>query len=78
MALTLEQQSTVDMQTAIEAARVAAMASESTKSRKMDVLRMAKDILVENRRTQSAADAADITAATLTTLAEEITTYVNS
>ena len=78
MALTTEQQAQVDLQTAIESARVAAGAAETAKNRKMEILRMAKEILVENRRTQAAADAVNITSATLTPLAEEITTYVNS
>ena len=39
---------------------------------------MAKEILVENRRTQAAADATDITASAVTTLAGELDTFVNS
>jgi len=41
-------------------------------------LRMARDILVENRRTQAAADATDITASAVTALATELDTFVNS
>lgn len=78
MALTAEQQADVDKQAAMEQARVEAQATESAKNRKMDTLRMAKEILVENRRTQAAADATDITASAVTTLATDLNTFVNS
>jgi len=78
MALTAEQQSEVDKQAAMEQARVEAQATESAKSRKMETLRMAKEILVENRRTQAAADATDLTASVVTALATDLTAFVNS
>jgi hypothetical protein len=78
MALTAEQQADVDKQAAMEQARVDANATESAKSRKMETLRMAKEILVENRRTQAAADATDITASAVTALATDLNTFVNS
>ena len=78
MALTAEQQAQVDLQTAVETARVAAMAPETARNRKMEALRMAKEILVENRRTQAAAEATAITSSTLNGLAEELITFINS
>jgi len=78
MALTAEQQADVDKQAAMEQARVSAQATENVKGRKMETLRMAKEILVENRRTQAAADATDITASAVTALATDLNTFVNS
>tara|TARA_R110002073_G_C9008590_1_gene539632 strand:+ start:64 stop:300 length:237 start_codon:yes stop_codon:yes gene_type:complete len=78
MALTEEQQQTVDQQNAIEDNRSTNQAAQEAKRAKVDILRMAKEILVENRRTQAAADATDITASAVTTLAGELNTFVNS
>lgn len=78
MALTAEQQADVDKQNAIENNRAANQASAQAKQVKLEMVRMAKEILVENRRTQAAADAADITASAVTTLATDLTAFVNS
>ena len=78
MAVTTDQQSQVDMQAAIDAARVAAGESTLAKANKLEALRMAKEILMENRRTQSASEATDITSSAVTTLAGELNTFVNS
>ena len=78
MALSAEQQADVDKQAAMEQARVAAQAVETAKGRKMETLRMAKEILIENRRTKAAADASDITASAVTALATDLNTFVNS
>ncbi len=78
MALTEEQQQNVDEQKAIEDNRSANQAVQEAKRAKLDTLRMAKEILVENRRTQAAADATDITASAVTTLAGELDTFVNT
>lgn len=78
MALTAEQQAVVDQQNAIEDNRAANQASAQAKQVKLEMVRMAKEILVENRRTQAAADAADITASAVTTLATDLTAFVNS
>jgi hypothetical protein len=42
------------------------------------MVRAAKEILVENRRTKAAADATDITASAVTALATDLTAFVNS
>lgn len=78
MALTAEQQAIVDQQNAIEDNRATNQMSQEAKRAKLDTLRMAKEILVENRRTQAAADATDITASAVTALATELNTFVNS
>jgi len=78
MALTPEMQAQVDMQNAIEDNRSTNQSAQEAKRAKLDTLRMAKEILVENRRTQAAADATDITASAVTTLAGELDTFVNS
>ena len=74
MALTPEQQSQVDYQEAMRAGDRA----EEAKRIKLEALRMAQEIAVENRRTQSAAEATDITAASIQAIADSLTTYVNS
>jgi hypothetical protein len=78
MALTEEQQQVLDQQNAMEDNRATNQAAQEAKRAKVDTLRMAKEILVENRRTQAAADATDITASAVTTLAGELNTFVNS
>ena len=78
MALTAEQQSQVDMNAAMEANRAATQAAQDAARAKLEMVRMAKEILVENRRTQAAADATDITASAVTALATELNTFVNS
>ena len=78
MALTTEMQATVDQSNAIEDNRSSNMAAQETKRAKLETLRMAKEILVENRRTQAAAEATDITASALTALATDLNTFVNS
>jgi len=78
MALSAEQQAEVDKQNAIEDNRASNQAAQEAKRTKLETLRMARDILVENRRTQAAADATDITASAVTALATELNTFVNS
>jgi hypothetical protein len=78
MALSAEQQAEVDKQNAMEDNRASNQAAQEAKRAKLETLRMAKEILVENRRTQAAADATDITASAVTALATELNTFVNS
>lgn len=77
MALTPEMQAQVDMQAAIEANRAATQAAQEAARAKLEAVRMAKDILIENRRTKPAAEASDITAAAVTTMADELASYIN-
>ena len=78
MAFTEEQQAQIDMQLAIENSRAATIAAQEAARAKLEAVRMAKEILVENRRTKAAAEATDITAAAVTALANELASYVNS
>jgi len=78
MALTPEMQATVDMQNATENNRAANQAAAEAKRVKLEMVRMAKEVLVENRRTQAAVDATDITASAVTSLATDLTSFVNS
>lgn len=78
MALTTEQQAQIDIANAMDDHRTANISAETAKQRKLEMLRMAKDILVENRRTQAAADATDITASAVTALATELNTFVTN
>ena len=88
MALTAEQQGLVDVQVAIEAARVesqiviennrnANQASINAAQHKLETLRMAKEILVENSRTLPA-DAREVTTANVTAMATVLLNYINS
>lgn len=72
MALTEDQQAQMDAQ----ATQLAAQASESAKHRKMEAIRIAQSLLVENRRLKTASDAVDLSASAVTTMAAEILTYV--
>lgn len=74
MALTTDQQAQVDMQKAIDEARHLSEA----KQRRLESLRMAKEILFENRRTQTAADAVEITASAVTALAADLNVFVDA
>jgi hypothetical protein len=78
MALTTEQQAQVDIQTSTEDNRATHQAAADAKRAKLEMVRTAKEILVENRRTQAAAEATDITAGAITAMAAELATYVNS
>jgi len=77
MALTPEMQAQVDMQAAIDANRASTQAAQEAARAKLEAVRMAKEILVENRRTKPAAEASDITAAAVTTMADELVSYIN-
>jgi len=78
MALTTDQQSQVEMHIAMETGRNTANAANVSKANKLETLRMAKEILVENRRTQAAVDATAITSDAVTKLAGELNTYINN
>ena len=78
MALLPEMQAQVDMQNAMEDHRASLQAINSAKAQKMKALRLAKEILVENRRTKSAAEAVDIGDADVTNFAAALTAFVNS
>jgi len=78
MALLPELQAQVDMQNAIEDHRASIQEAHTQKSQKMEALRLAKEILVENRRTKPVAEAVDIDDADVTNFAAALTAFVNS
>lgn len=60
-----------------EKLRSANRAIEAKKQMKLEMVRTAKEILVENRRTKVAAEAFDITVAEITGLAEDLVNFVD-
>jgi galactokinase len=78
MALSPEMQAQVDQHNAMEDHRAANQAAAEAKRAKLEALRIAKEVLVENRRTKTAAEAADIDDADITNFATALTAFVNS
>ena len=78
MALSAEQQAQVDTQNAMDDHRTQNQIAMDVRRVKLDTLRMAKEILVENRRTQAAVDAVNITSSAVTELAADLSAFVNS
>ena len=78
MALTPEQQAELDFQVALEAVRTSNSEVHRNQNTKLEALRIAKELLIENRRVKSAAEASDITDADVTAFADALATYVNS
>ncbi len=64
--------------TAQEAKRAANQAAEEAQRAKLELVRMAKEILVENRRTKTPAEAVDITPEAVTALVAELSVALNS
>ena len=77
MALTAEQQAEVDKQNVIENNRAANSAAQEAKRAKLEALRMAKDILVENARSKPTAER-DVTADAVVTFATTLVAYADS
>ena len=78
MALTPEQQSQLEYESAVEASRAVTSEAADSRRAKLEMVRAAKEILVENRRTQPAAESTDISASSVIILAEELIEFVNS
>jgi len=78
MALSPEMQAQIEMQNAIEDHRAANQAASEAKRAKIEVLRMAKEVLVENRRTKTIAEAVDIKDDEIVTFANTLTSFVDS
>jgi len=77
MALTTEQQATVDVAIAIEADRFTKTQELEAKRAKLEAIRMARETLTENNRSKPA-DSREVTAADITTFAASLIAYVNS
>ena len=77
MALTAEQQASVDMAIAIETARHTQQMEAESRRAKLEAVRLAKETLIENRRSQPV-DAREVTAADITAYATTLMGYINS
>jgi hypothetical protein len=77
MALTAEQQAQIDIQLALEDVRNANQLAADAKRTKMEAVRLAKEVLIENARSKPA-DAREVAAADITTFAQSLVAYVNA
>ena len=73
MALTPEQQSQIEFQVAMEAARNVNQA----KITKFEVVRLARDVLIENARSKPV-DSREVTAADITAFAAALEAHINA
>ena len=77
MALTPEQQASVDMHNAMEQPRREHEMALEARRAKLEAVRLAQQTLIENRRNQPV-DAREVTAADITAYAATLVNYVNS
>jgi len=77
MALTAEQQSQVDIQIAVENARHINQMTAQAKQAKLEAVRLAKEVLLENARSK-AVDSRDVTAAEINTFAQTLVAYIDA
>jgi hypothetical protein len=77
MALTPEQQAEVDKQAAIAAAQINANAGEAAKSRKLQCLNIAQNVLLENKRNLPV-EQRQITTAEITAFAAALEAHINA
>ena len=77
MALTPDQQAQADIQIAIETVRAANQGVSDAKRTKLEMVRLAKDVLVENRRNLPV-DQRGVTATDITDLATTLVAYINA
>ena len=76
MAFTTEQQAQLDIQTAVENVRHANQLASEAKRAKLETVRLAKEVLIENARSLPA-DSREVTAAAITAFATTLVNYVN-
>ncbi len=76
MAFTTEQQAQLDIQLAVENARHSNQMAVEAKRAKFEAVRLAKEVLIENARSQPV-DSREVTAAAITSLATALIGYVN-
>jgi hypothetical protein len=77
MALTAEQQSQVDVSNAIESTRHANQMALQAKQAKLEAVRLAKEVLIENARSK-AVDSRDVAAADITAFAGTLVAYIDA
>lgn len=78
MALTTEQQAQIDIQANIEDRRHANQMDLQTKLTRIETVRLARDILIENRRLDTTANTQDITASDVIDFSTQVEAYINS
>ena len=76
MAFTVEQQTEIDLQEAREAGRRAHELAMEARRTKLETIRLAKETLIENARSQPV-DAREVTAAAITAFASALETHIN-
>tara|TARA_R110000744_G_scaffold106094_2_gene202263 strand:- start:2975 stop:3220 length:246 start_codon:yes stop_codon:yes gene_type:complete len=81
MALTTEQQAMLDAQQAnqlaLETFRASTQAASDTRTAKIEAVRMAKDVLMENNRSKPA-DSRELSSAEITTFATALLTFITA
>jgi hypothetical protein len=77
MALTAEQQSQLDVSLAIEANRHTNSIEFQAKQIKLEMVRIAKEVLIENAKSK-AVDSRDVSAADITTFANSLVAFVDA
>jgi hypothetical protein len=77
MALTAEQQSQVDVSNAIESTRHANQMALQAKQAKLEAVRLAKEVLIENARSK-AVDSRDVAAADIAAFAGTLVAYIDA
>jgi hypothetical protein len=77
MALTPEQQAQVDVHAAIENIRIAGQAAAEARRERLEAVRLAKEVLIENARSK-AVDSRDVTAVDITAFANTLVAYVSA
>ena len=77
MALTAEQQSQVDVSNAMETTRHANQMALQAKQAKLEAVRLAKEVLIENARSK-AVDSRDVAAADITAFAGTLVAYIDA
>ena len=77
MALTAEQQAQVDVSDAMEATRHTNQMAMQAKQAKLEAVRLAKEVLIENARSK-AVDSRDVAAADITAFAGTLVAYIEA
>lgn len=77
MALTTEQQAQLDIQMAVEVARHSNQMAVEAKRARLEAVRTAKEVLIENARSKPV-DSRDVTAADITAFAQTLVAYINA
>jgi hypothetical protein len=76
MAYTTEQQAQLDMQLAVQADNAAKTAVQDAKRARLELIRLAKETLIENARNKTV-DEREISAADITAFATTLESYIN-